>query len=368
MNKNLIRLGALFVAALLTLSLCGQTATSIQARNLVNANIQPNGQRAITATTLNATLQKMLDAIDSAGSGGRRLTAPVLTGSVSGSTVSLSWTNVQDGYNYQVRRSDNSTFTNPNLIFDSRGNSTTNSASGTAYYQVRSQGFDGLLNSFWSQTYTANPGGQTQLGTPEFLSVTGTTSSTISLAWASVPNAESYTLDRSLTNSFTSPAATFTISASLQSFTDNSLTASTQYFYRIRATSTGYTPGGYAYTDGTTTSTSTGPVIQYGYTATEPYTDNSTAPTGITYSNWTGTNNGPIAPTWAPAAEGKYLIFKVPSGQSIKTTWNNTVNNFGDIPDQAFRAAFTVSGFTYYITRSTAGFSFDNGNFVITLQ
>lgn len=47
----------------------------------------------------------------------------------------------------------------------------------------------------------------------------------------------------------------------------------------------------------------------------------------------------------------QYMLAKIPSGEPIKTIWNNTLLNFGTIPDTAFQAVVTFGGFTYYASR-----------------
>lgn len=99
--------------------------------------------------------------------------------------------------------------------------------------------------------------------------------------------------------------------------------------------------------------------ITFGYGASDPYVDNSTAPTISNSATTTITHNADLSINFSGAATDKFLVFKVPAGESTKITWFVTSLNNGTIPDLAFRAPFTVSGFTYYITRDAAGFAFD---------
>lgn len=100
--------------------------------------------------------------------------------------------------------------------------------------------------------------------------------------------------------------------------------------------------------------------VTYVYSSTDPYIDNSTAPTAGTTATTTIVHNADLSIMFPFAAENKFLWFKVPSGESTKVTWFVSSLNNGSIPDVAFRAAFTVSGFTYYVTRDPAGFAFDS--------
>lgn len=368
MRKNLIiRLVSLAIVLVLAKSLGAQTLKSIEARNLVNSTIVTNGQKAVTAAQVNAAFNKVLDAVDSATL--PRLTAPSLSSSLSGNNVVLNWNVVNSGYVYQLLRSTNSTFTNPVEVYQDKGTTfTDNSVTGTNYYRLRARSFD-FLSSFYSNTTSQTAGGGSQtLAAPEFLTAASTGSTSIHLDWGSISNAESYTLDRSLVSNFASVQASNAVSAPQQTYDATGLTPSTHYYFRIRANATGYTSSGYTLGDATTDAASGGVSIQYGYTSTDPYTNDGTVP-AVTYTGtYNGTNNSPITFAWPSAADGQFLVWKVPSSQSIKTTWYNATFNNGNIPDQAFRAAYTISGFTYYVTRSISGFSFDNGIYTITLQ
>lgn len=99
--------------------------------------------------------------------------------------------------------------------------------------------------------------------------------------------------------------------------------------------------------------------VTYGYSASDPYVDNSTAPTIGSSATTTITHNADLSISFPFAAVDKFLVFKVPSGESTKIHWFVTSLNNGDIPDAAFRAPFTVGSFTYYVTRDAAGFTFD---------
>lgn len=69
-------------------------------------------------------------------------------------------------------------------------------------------------------------------------------------------------------------------------------------------------------------------------------------------SNNTITHNAPIAMTLpGGSTPNMYLVVKVPSGESSKSTWFNTALNNGSIPDSVFQTAITFGGFTYYYTR-----------------
>ena len=82
-----------------------------------------------------------------------------------------------------------------------------------------------------------------QLSTPTGFTATGASSTSIALAWSAVSNATSYTLDRSPDGS-TSWANVYTGSG--LTFTNTGLTTGTTYYYRVKATASGYTDSAYA--------------------------------------------------------------------------------------------------------------------------
>lgn len=63
------------------------------------------------------------------------------------------------------------------------------------------------------------------------LSATGTSSSTISLGWATIPNASLYRIERSLSSTMSSPTTTTTNSGTGTSI--SGLTTGTQYYFRV---------------------------------------------------------------------------------------------------------------------------------------
>lgn len=67
------------------------------------------------------------------------------------------------------------------------------------------------------------------------------------------------------------------------------------------------------------------------------------------------THNQPLSMTVPPAATpNMYFIVKVPSAESIKTTWMNGQFNSGDIPDAVFQSYLQFGGDTYYYPRTAA--------------
>jgi hypothetical protein len=92
----------------------------------------------------------------------------------------------------------------------------------------------------------------TTLGTPSLsLTVEGATS--ISISWGTVSGATNYFVQRATDLGFTTGVTTV-YNSSGTSVTDEGLTPSTTYYYRIKATATGYTDSAYGTYSATTTS------------------------------------------------------------------------------------------------------------------
>lgn len=82
-----------------------------------------------------------------------------------------------------------------------------------------------------------------QLATPTGFTVTSASSTSLTSSWSAVTNATSYTLDRSPDGS-TSWTNVYTGSG--LTYTNTGLTAGTTYYYRVKATASGYTDSAYA--------------------------------------------------------------------------------------------------------------------------
>ncbi len=93
----------------------------------------------------------------------------------------------------------------------------------------------------------------------------------------------------------------------------------------------------------------------------DPATDLQAGIDNFTYqSNYLITHNAPISvPLSSTAANNKYLIVKVPSTESNKTTWFSTGFANGVIPDFVWQSMVTFGGFDYYFTRNASSFDFN---------
>jgi len=69
--------------------------------------------------------------------------------------------------------------------------------------------------------------------------------------------------------------------------------------------------------------------------------------------NFPITHNQPLSITLTTqAANNQFLVIKVPSTESTKTTWYNTALNNGAIPDLVFEPMVSFGGWDYYYTAS----------------
>jgi hypothetical protein len=94
--------------------------------------------------------------------------------------------------------------------------------------------------------------GITQLATPTSFTATDVSDTQINLSWAAVTNATGYVVDRATNAGFTTGVTLAIYSSSGTSYNNTGLTATTQYFYRVRATAAGYTDSAYATANATT--------------------------------------------------------------------------------------------------------------------
>lgn len=96
--------------------------------------------------------------------------------------------------------------------------------------------------------------GITQLNTPTSFTATPTSTTQINLAWNAVASATGYVVDRATNSGFTTGVTLGIYNSSGTSYNNTGLTASTTYYYRVRAIAAGYTDSNYATSSGTTQS------------------------------------------------------------------------------------------------------------------
>lgn len=148
--------------------------------------------------------------------------------------------------------------------------------SGKGYYMVAKQDMD-----LTSHVVPPVTGGSSTLSAPGSFTATPISATQINLTWNASPNATGYTVDRATNSGFTTGVTLGIYSGNGTSYNNTGLTASTQYYYRIRATAAGYTDSGYSTTNATTQ-------------AVGAVTEDLTFPTQVNLSNtgttWTSTS------------------------------------------------------------------------------
>ena len=101
-------------------------------------------------------------------------------------------------------------------------------------------------------------------------------------------------------------------------------------------------------------------IVTAGITGYLYYTPMNPGPTLLANSdpfsyqiNFPITHNQPLSITLTTqAANNQFLVIKVPSTESTKTTWFNTSLNNGTIPDLVFEPMVSFGGWDYYYTAS----------------
>jgi hypothetical protein len=156
-----------------------------------------------------------------------------------------------------------------------------------------------------------------QLATPTGFTATAAGSTQINLAWSAVTNATSYTLDWSA-NGTTGWTNVYTGSGVSTSHTG--LTASTTYYYRVKATASGFTDSAYANSNATTgtavnylTWTTIGTDMEQ-YNTSQGMRKKSTAS-----ASWTPTSATQSVATQT-LSSGQKLYFKIGSTATLATS------------------------------------------------
>ena len=235
------------------------------------------------------------------------------------------------------------------------GYSSTWTPSATSYQQLSTSFSTGAsttsvqiyLHGWYGQgTYNADdvslvgPGGQTQVPpVPTGLSVTGTTSSSVSLSWAASSGATGYNVYR---------GSTEVASVSGTSYTDSGLSASTSYSYTVTATNSAGESAHSGAVTGTTAGTGT----------TIPPTPSGLAVTGTTSSSVSLSWNASSGATGYNVYRGGSKVASVTgtsytdSGLSASTTYSYAVSATNSAGESAKSSAVsaTTSG-----TGSTGG-------------
>ena len=210
---------------------------------------------------------------------------------ISSSQINLSWTdNSSNETGFKIERSTN------NLNFTQIATVGTNiktysntglTASTQYFYRVRASSASG--DSAYSNTASATTSGTgTGPVAPSGLTANAVSSSQINLSWTdNSANETGFKIERSTNNlNFTQIA---TVGVNIKTYSNTGLTASTQYFYRVRATNASGDSGYSNTANATTSPVSNIPAAPSGLTATAvsrtrinlSWTDNSTNETGF---------------------------------------------------------------------------------------
>jgi hypothetical protein len=107
--------------------------------------------------------------------------------------------------------------------------------------------------------------------------------------------------------------------------------------------------------------------ISWGYFDTDPLAAVDTATMQFSLLYPSGTNSFSL--NFTNAANLKWLVLKEASTQPVKTSWINTIFNYGTMPDSVFRAPVVIGAFRYYVSREPVVLDatypvlkFDNGS------
>jgi hypothetical protein len=212
----------------------------------------------------------------------------------------------------------------------------------------------------------------TQLAAPGSFAAAAASDTQINVSWAVVPNATGYVVDRATNVGFTTGVTLAIYSGSGTSYNDTGRTASTQYFYRIRATAAGYVDSNYSTANATTNAT--GAVLEN--LAFSPFVN--LANVGTT---WNCTNVGTLYDGYgqctkklAAGADGYIQARHVDSASNANIiAFNTTQENIkyqtppGTLPSHYEAGAFVAAGTLYQIDNgagaASTGYSIADGTY-----
>lgn len=163
------------------------------------------------------------------------------TGTITSNAIQLNWGAVANAALYQIERATNSTFTQGLTTVYTGGSltytDTTLASSTTYYYRIKATNPPAFLDSNYGLV-NATTGNTGTLSAPS-LAASNVTLTSIQLNWGTVPNAQTYELQRALNPGFTSGLTTiYTGNANL--YNNTGLQPETTYYYRVKAIADGY--------------------------------------------------------------------------------------------------------------------------------
>jgi chitinase len=237
---------------------------------------------------------------------------------------------VQGAYVYIGATGYSSTWTPSAASYQQLSTSFTTGASTTSV-QIYLHGWYAQGTYYADDVSLVGPGGQTQVPpVPTGLSVTGTTSSSVSLSWAGSSGATGYNVYR---------GGTKVASVSGTSYTDSGLSASTSYSYTVTATNS----AGESARSGAVTGTTAG-----GGTTIPP------TPSGLSV---TGTTSSSVSLSWSASSGATgYNVYRggskvasatgtsyTDSGLSASTTYSYTVSATNSAGESAKSSAVSAT-------------------------
>ena len=210
-------------------------------------------------------------------------------------SVTASWSAPSTGdtpFTYRVVRASNSSFNSGVVILATAQSSTsyTNtglSASTTYYYRVRATG-PGGTGSYTSVKSVTTNAAPVAPGVPSSLSVSANSHTSVTASWSAPSTGDTpftYRVVRANTSSFNTGVVVLATAQSSTSYTNTGLSASTTYWYRVRATNVAGTG---SYTSGESVTTDAAPA----------------APSTVTSLSASATSTSAISVSWSAPSTG----------------------------------------------------------------
>ncbi|CAN5796606.1 hypothetical protein BH23GEM5_BH23GEM5_08010 [soil metagenome] len=314
----------------------------------LGADVQTYTDTGLTAGT---TYYYRVAACNSAGctpSGQASATVPVLvvvpsaptlsTPTVSGSQVTLTWTDVANETRYEVHRGTTSGFTpsDANRIATPTAGTTTyqdmNVPPGTYYYVVRACNVAGC--SVPSNQVSATVA-ETAPAAPTSLVATAASATQINLSWNdNSANETEFRIERR-TGTGGTYAQIATVGANVTTYPDTGLSSGTQYFYRVRACNTAGCSG--FSNEASTTTQQSAP----------------SAPTTLTATPRSTGNNRRIELEWTNVAnETRYEVYRSTASGFTTSDANRIATPPADTTTYVDNTGLTTGTVYYYVVRA----------------
>lgn len=220
----------------------------------------------------------------------------------------------------------------------------------TNQFELLGDGTIGIKTSYLMSLGLSGTGGTVTptLSTPS-LTAAATSTTQINLSWGSVVNATSYVLQRATISNYSD--ATTIYSGATASFNNTSLNASTTYYYRVKATASGYNDSNYAGTSATTNTAG----------ATTP-----NAPTAFIVDDVNNTADWTNNPTYTSVTDYEYTV---DGGVTVNNVTVKPVN-VGDVAKAAGQVGVRIKAASgrnasAWLYNSTAYTSTGGGTYIV---